>query len=415
MIGIIGGGPAGLSLAKLLSENGVDNTVVFEAENRIGGKSFSFKAGAKIAEMGTSYASSSHVETNRWMQQMGISMSKLGDQKIDNEHFLKFVNVAPGPNIISQSIKYLRARGSLMKRLSAPNPTQETLQEAAQPVIYWLRSLNLPKIERLMYRGITGIGYGDLDRISTYQAIVWMDPGLFKTILTKNLKMPDTGWHDFWVRLSSDLDVRKSDKVVSVKRGPDGVEVTSSSGVYNFDQVVCAIPLDDFVPLTDASEEEISLANSVEWNQYSSAVVVVNNWFTDLHIQAYSKPMLPGAAPGQILASRYEGHEPDLGGHVYSVAQMSGDYSASELKEIILNDIKKHGGEPVSILQHRMWKYHAMYKNKAVEEGLLGKLVDIQGQNRTFYTGATFSYEAVSSITGFNNELAKKIVRQLAA
>ena len=42
---IIGGGPAGTSMAMYLEKNGYDNYVIYEKSDRVGGKAFSPKMG----------------------------------------------------------------------------------------------------------------------------------------------------------------------------------------------------------------------------------------------------------------------------------------------------------------------------------------------------------------------------------
>lgn len=46
---IIGGGPAGTSMAMYLEKNGYDNYVIYEKSNRVGGKAFSPKMKVKNA------------------------------------------------------------------------------------------------------------------------------------------------------------------------------------------------------------------------------------------------------------------------------------------------------------------------------------------------------------------------------
>ncbi|MFR0974757.1 MAG: NAD(P)-binding protein [Acutalibacteraceae bacterium] len=47
---IIGGGPAGTSMAMYLEKNGYDNYVIYEKSNRVGGKAFSPKMKVKNAQ-----------------------------------------------------------------------------------------------------------------------------------------------------------------------------------------------------------------------------------------------------------------------------------------------------------------------------------------------------------------------------
>ena len=61
------------------------------------------------------------------------------------------------------------------------------------------------------------------------------------------------------------------------------------------------------------------------------------------------------------------------------------------------------------------WRYFPRYRPDAIREGLVDWMEDIQGVNRTWFTGSTFSHEAVSSVANFNAKLVKRMLPQLAA
>lgn len=406
---IIGGGPAGLSLARLLKEQGFTNIEVLEALPQVGGKSFTVYHGKTVVEMGTCYATFSHKVTNRWMREMGIKMSGLKKQTFEGDRFTRYVRKGPGPNLFLQLYRYWTDKAKLQKALALETPPEWALEQAAMPIQDWLAERNLGKIERFMHRSTTNIAYGFVDEIPTVQALNWNDMALLWTGILKQLKMPDIGWARFWTRIADDLNVRVNARVTSIDRtGPEITVTTEDGQTKTYDQIVCAIPVDDFMKLTAPTEDESYVANSVFWNGYTTTLFAAENWFTDTDVESYLASVIPGAERGQLLSARLDGYEADLGGHLYLSGQLSGDYDSDELKEILRKDISDKGGNVTNIILQKMWKYHALYQSDAIREGLLTRLKTMQGgDSRTWYTGATFSYEAVSHIVNFNVQLAQ--------
>jgi len=409
-IGIIGGGPAGLSIAKLLNDTGTYKPVVFEALGEVGGKSYSYRHGSNIVEMGTCYATFSHKITNRWMKSMRMPMGFLGEQRFDGADFMDFVKSGYGPSLPKQVMTYWTAKRRLEKALARTRPEQSALDEAALPIQTWLKERNLGKIEKFMLRSTTNIAYGFIDETPTVQALRWNDMKLIITGILKQLKMPLEGWTEFWRRVSLEFDIRLNQRIAHVDRTANGVTLTTANGLTEtFDEIVCAIPLDEFAKITEPTEDEKYVASSVIWNGYTTTLVAVDNWFNDVHVEAYLDSVLPGAARGQLLSARYEGGGDDFGGDLYLTGQLSGDYTGPELQELLRTDITKYGGTVKNIILQKLWKYNAQYKPEAIRDGLMTRLETMQGAQRTWYTGAIYSHEAVSHIVNFNAELVRKM------
>lgn len=415
-IGIIGGGPAGLSIARLLKEKGFVNTVVFEALPQVGGKSYSVQQGDTIVEMGTCYATFSHKVTNRWMREYKMEMSGLGDQRFDGADFMDYINAGSGPMLPMQVFKYRNAKAKLEKAMRQPSPPEWALAQAAMPIRDWLQERGLGKIEHFFHRSTTNIAYGFVDEVPTIQALCWNDMELIWSGLLKQLRMPVEGWAEFWNKVASDLDVRLNTPVQQIERtGSYSILTTDDGKRHEFDQLICAIPVDDFSKLTEPTENEVFVNDSIIWNGYTTTLFAAENWFKDVHVEAYKNAVIPGAKLGQLLSARHDGYEADFGGDLYLSGQLSGDYSSDELKELLKEDVARKGGNVTNIILQKMWKYHARYNLDAVKSGLLNRLTSMQGELGTWYTGATFSYEAVSHITSFNVKLAQKMQSKILA
>ena len=409
-IAIVGGGPAGLSLAYMLKEKALANITVFESLPQVGGKSYTVQVGDNLVEMGTCYATFSHHVTNRWMRELNMPMKTLGEQRFEGANFMDYIRAGSGPNLAQQMLRYYKAKLRLERALSQRPIPQWAIEEAASPILDWLRHRDLGKIEHFMHRSTTNIAYGFVDRVSTLQALRWNDLNLIWTGLLKQLKMPVEGWAEFWRRIAEQLDVRVSTPIINIDRSGSRHKLTTAAGEeHHFDMVICAIPVDEFSKLTEPTQNEATVRDSVEWNGYTTTLFSATNWFTDVQVEAYKRAVVPGAKLGQLLSVRHDGHNVQLGGHLYLSGQLSGEFTSQELKELLTYHVAQRGAKITNIILQKMWKYHAQYKQEAIRNGLITRLEAMQGEQNTWYTGATFSHEAVSHIVNFNVQLAQKI------
>jgi len=410
-LAIIGGGPAGLSLAKILESESAVTATVFEADGRPGGKSLTIRPGRAPIEMGTCYLTASHRRVLRWMKEMGTPLRPLGEQVFDGADVIRYIRKGSGPAMPVQVLTYLRERGALLRRLEWPSPPQSTLDEAAMPIREWLERRGLGKMVRLMQRAVTTLGYGYLERIPTMHALRWVDRELIVSGMLKQLKMPTTGWTDFWSGLSEDFDLRLNARVDAISRGRNHVTIHSGGTSERFDAVACAMPVDEFTRLLDgASELERDISDAVVWGRLAITLIAAEGWFCDHPVEAWSDALVPQSRAGRLLSARFEGYEPELGGHLYITGQYGNALEPDELVETLHGEIAAFGARITNVIMHRTWKYMATYAPHAIRSGLVAKMRAVQGRNMTFYTGAAFSHEAVSNIVEFNAQLARNIV-----
>ncbi|MFN4025531.1 MAG: FAD-dependent oxidoreductase [Hyphomonas sp.] len=414
-LAIIGAGPGGLTLAQYLRQTGFDQATLIERDSRVGGKSDSLDLGDLIAEMGTCYATGGYKDVLAWMRRQGRPFRMLRRTTVDGAGVRDYVNNAPGPSVAQQVAAYLLKRHSLLARLKKNPDDPRALAEASMSAEAWLTENRLPKIMRLMYRAVTALGYGYLNDVSIYQAMLWVDRHAIISGATGKLFMPSQGWSNFWEILARDFDVRLSEQITRIERGAgeslihfaDGRQLVAGA-------VACTIPVDDWARLvTDPSGDEKAVAGAVTWKGYATSLIVVENWFTDEDIRSFSKAFLPGSYPGQLISARHEGHSPDFGGHLYVAGQIPGDYTPQELRVFLERDLVDQGARLVNVVNARIWRYFPHLDRKAIETGLLGTMQSMQGAGRTWYSGASFSHESVANISSFNKALAPRLLASL--
>jgi len=415
-IAIIGGGPAGLSLARFLSSSSRLNVTVFEAEPQVGGKSWTFQHGDIACEMGTCYATRGDGHARAWFKELGIKTRKLGSSSVDGVEYFKWAKQGPGAPLPIEVLRYLQEANKLRRAVDKDPHNLTVLRQAAMPVLDWLRERKFTRMERLHYRAVTNMGYGCLDETPTIQAIGWVDWALISSGRLNDFLMPEIGWGNFWARLADKhLNVLTSMRVERVHRHDHGVSLWANGLAFEFDKVVCAIPVDDFAAMTDtATANETYVNGAITWNAYSTTLMAVSDWFTEESVRSFEGGIMLDARAGKLMSARLEAQSDELGGKLYVLNQLCGAYSEKELVEIAEEDIRNDGGTPVRAILNKRWKYFARYSAAAIEDGLLTRLPAMQGERNTYYTGATFSHEAVSKITRFNEGLAKRIVSDVA-
>jgi len=403
---ILGGGPAGLTMARMLKDRGVKNVTILEATEKVGGKCLSSEVGDHVVEFGTCYAIWSHRYILKQMKKLGIRRNYLKAQRIDDQELLDYIKAGSGPPFVAQVVKYAWLRWRLIARANKGDPSVNAI--LSLPTSVWLQSQNLGKIENLMHRVVTSIGYGYLDRVPLVHAMRWVDIDMLITGLIKFTVMPEGGWQHFWNQFSESLDVHLRQKAARVKRLQDGVEILTEDGTaYQADYLINTIPLDEFSKLADVTDAEAKVTDAIHWAGYTTTLVSVASWPHTAPVNSWSDTCANDAKDGQLLFSRYECDD-ENNRVLFSVGQSSAAYSPDELSELAVFSAQERGAVDPRIVQQVIWKYMPTYTSVGIREGLLQTMIEMQGEQRTYHTGSSFSHEAVSTISAFNSRLLAK-------
>lgn len=409
----MGAGPAGLTAASMLSVYEHIVPVVLEADTRIGGKSLSMRQGPLVSELGTAYLTKAHRYTDGLMKQMGFEQYRLGRQMYDGRDFVDYMKAGPGAPLGFQAVKFAVLRALFMRKAEALDADEKTRAEAARPVGEWLERHKLPKMVRFMHRSLSAMGYGYVETTPTLQALRWCDHDLILTGIANSLFLPCDGWSAFWEALAADMDVRMDTRIQHIARFPDRVEVQTDAGTETYDALINTIPPDAFMALVEPTDAETFVSSSIEWQSYSSAIIAAENWFTEWVTEGYSESATAEDRYGRLVAARVDGEDPELGGHIYITGQVPGPYSDDELKELLRNEVEKRGGRVINIILQKRWKYFPQYKRAAIEEGLVARMKRMQGEQRTWHSGAAFSHESVANVEKHNQVMIPAMVAAL--
>lgn len=408
-IAIVGAGPAGLSAAHFLQAQGI-RAVVYEADERIGGKSFSILNGDNMNEMGTCYTTRSHTMIKGWMKANDISLKRLGEARFDGQSVYDYVKQGPGAPLPLQVTRFIRKAGALRKAIRARPDDPKVMREASLSTIEWVRALNIPKIELAMHRIQTTQGYGYVDEATIGQTVQWCDLQYLLSGVLNDLHMPEQGWTTFWERFSRPLDVRLATPVIGIDRSDPKPVIHTRDTEEAFDAVISTIPMQLFTAIADASSLEQRVADSIDWKNYTTTLITSNDWFTGHQVIGFSRASKDSSLRGAILGGRAEGESSDLGGRLYVTGQFSDGLNSGELREILFADAALLGFTINSIVLQKTWQYFPQYRPEAVASGLFGDLRRVQGHNNTWFSGSTFSHELVSSVVSRSETVVRDML-----
>lgn len=412
-VGIVGAGPAGLSAARMIEETGRARAIVFERSDRVGGKSYSTPRFGVVHDLGTCYSTLAHAETNRWMRELGIRQKPIGRQEIDGLALPRFVSGGRMLATVGEAARFTQAWRRQMRAFDTQMDDADVRAAAAAPVADWLARHRLPAIGRFMLRGLTNMGYGFLDTTPTVQALRWCTPTLLASGSLSQIKAPTGGWQAFWERLSQSLDVRLEQPVTGMARDGKRIEIATPTGAHKVDALVIAAPLDE-LPV-ELSDNERRVAGAVRWDAYVTTLANVSGWFAGDEVVAFEAALRPGAPRGALLSARPAGKRPRKpgGARLYICGQYGGGHTPDALVDMLAADLSARGAHLDHVAVQKIWKYNPVYAPEAIREGLLGLMQTMQGENRTWYSGAAFSFESVSNIVTHNRALAPRIVEAL--
>lgn len=434
-IGIVGAGPGGLSLARLLTDRGYADVTVIERADRVGGKSLTVVHQGLAHEMGTCYVTLGYLIVRRWMEEAGIGVFDIEKHIIrtSDGRVLQFKDYVEGPlgllGAAPQAARYSAAwlRFHEWDLHGCPDDGEGTRgglmrEEVAQPFGAWLDARELDVIGRMALRSMAILGYGALDRVPTLYALRWNVPSLLATGALGGLAEPVAGFEPLWRSIADKLDVRLGQTIQKVERSGDGFLVHTDVEDHQFDHLVITCQLDDAAPWYPFSPEERAGfgVDVVGTHEYLSTLVEAKGWFRDVDTWCAEDRARDSAATaqGRLMVARRTGDKSPVAKarsatrpDVY-VCYRYGDPARTDDEQIatLRADIEAEGAALTEVIRHCRWKYAPQLSAEAIRSGAASRMERQQGRGNLWISGATASHESVDNIVDYNQRLVERMV-----
>ncbi len=406
-IAIIGAGPAGVTLANELCNQGYKNISLIDKAPDVGGQSTTLFINGHKSELATCYLSIGYRSTRQLIKSVGFTIKKLPQATLINEQGKKIPKPKPP---LKSIIKYL-LKWYVWKRhgqITSPNDAQDAL-----PFNQWLKKNNSNELvnDFTFTAGLTAQLYGPVDKITAYNGLQWMTPSLFlsgKFDLTYEIK---EGFQCLWRAIVKKNNIKTilNTEVSKVAGSEKGAQVTvvkdGEVTELAFDTVVVSTPLNNtHTPLSSLFSGKLNF----DYTYAYSAIWKGDNWPAHVESRAYLPACMTGEM-NKLLSARKDGM---IEGK--STGQLAGyvtkNIKKDDVSDIFIKDFENTlGVTNLEIVEDRLWEYNIRYSQSQILEGIPEKINNAQGENNIWYTGGALSHWNVESIINFNKALAKRM------
>jgi phytoene dehydrogenase-like protein len=415
-VAVVGAGPSGLTAADTLKKLGYEHVTVFEKNNRVGGKVYSFKSGSNVSELGAVFASPDYTLTLGLADKYGIPYEAYNtNQAILDEN---------GKKVTTE--EFLTSRYSTLELLGATakyagvlalfsgiqrNGLAYQLPDLQMPFDKFAAKYGITPIAELIRSVMIGFGYGYYE---TAPAAYYMKllPWLVKLGGPKGLQQAQyytfpTGYQSIWEAVAKGLDVRLNSEVTSItRRSPltgSAVQIAVNGGAKeDFDVVIISAPLNKVSKFMALSSAEQELFSQVESERYFVSLFGATGLTPSEVLFFHGNARPSGINHINVWANR-DATTPFVG---YQIAEW-GPSNAS-IGAILADDVAGQGGTFRGLLLQQEWDYFPHVAQSAMQSGFYERIEARQGNQNTFYVGGTLSFETVEHSARYAEELVKK-------
>jgi phytoene dehydrogenase-like protein len=420
-VAVVGAGAAGLTAARTLTGLGHD-VVVFEKENRVGGKVFSIPVGDKALEFGAvlvteddypitlGYADEFDLPTVPAPAEFTI-LDESGNSIAISEFLSERYTAA---EIAAAQANYAAVLHRFARFIEAPGLVSLP-DDLSVPFAEFAKRFGIEVIEDWMKALLSGFGYSYSETVPAAYYVK------FLPFLVNNgpsgLEGPSGrifpgGFQSVFDALASTLDVRLNSTVTHVRRPPAWCKAckvrltVNGIAAHSFDAVVIATPLNVVPRFLDVTPFERWLFTRMQSVRYV-VTLFVGLGFDDPEVLF----VLENAHPDRInhvgaLAAPYDFGSLTLG-NAYQVVDR--DVTPRTVQEVLAEDMWAYGRRYLAALYQQEWTNYMPHVSPAfLELGFYDVVDRMQGHRATYFVGSSLTFESVEHAA----RQARGVVRQ---
>lgn len=424
-IAIIGAGPAGISLAHLLSESGytASNIDIYDARDRIGGQSLTLHLYRDAGlDMGTIFSHFGYNRIHRLMKKMGIHRIPYPTNNVfiffdhnGNQKILKFIpselihNLSYPFHLTYYWVKWML--GFLSRKEEAERFSNFLIRKHLKA------DENNPFYTRPVLSAIGDEGqlYGPSPTLTLRNALSWQTPAIFISEALRKVCRIKEGYQVFWERLlnSQPYNIILNTKITHcIPQDSQTVLLLPIQKKYRHVFVTTPLdqietPLSSFLDLPFNDSYILSTLIKIPrgiWGYEVETIYTFNHPFFKTITSVSSYPMLSNI-------ERDENENFDTLWFLSRITErdhISDSLIASRLDE--LSQLVNIPREKMEVVHSVIWRYNIHYSEKQLLNDLPSKIDDMQGKDGIWYSGGTLSHWNVASIHDFNICLMRRFL-----
>ncbi len=436
---VIGAGPGGLAMARLLQQRGASVTVL-EKRDRAGGMCHSVEHDGDWFDIGANYVTKDYREVRALAKELGLGF--VSDKAFQHQQSL---NTATGEMVDAQKVinsghsmlafgvsalRYFWYQFRYRKVIAAPGYAGVADDDDLMTYFDdWLVAHKMAPLQKLFMIPITAMGFGTLSEVPTPHALRYVNASRFWSMMKTGLKIPQRwpkrfrrGFGNVWQEVADQLDTEYETETLAVDRSGERVRVTSSrNGVEqtrSFDRLVLGLPPSAALEFLDASpfEKELYSDQVIRFNHYVVATATVTDfkpWVVNTMQPADHDSGAWPNADGQpyIFGKQWKKNELNL-----YYAPIDYDVTADEVRnrmEAVSALASKHDPET----KFGEWKNYADWPRYFPRvslgdmssfqggAGWYDQVEQLQGENKTYVCHGILSFELVELVMRYARHL----------
>jgi len=449
---IIGGGPAGVSAAMYLEKKGYKNYVIYEKDNRVGGKCWSpilpVEEGSndkRTIEMGAimgakTYWAVHEAEEFGGTTHDGPKMGRIYMDKDGKEIFpfdpKKDTNLKKIISLLKlkKAVKRLAHlmvtkyagydvnghRGVAEGRYEGLSKVEENHLQTVSGVNKNLKDLALPFTEfckinhvepvmRIWIAPFTSFGYGYFDEMAAGYVMKYLDVPTTVEFINMRLWTWKDGTQSIWEGVNNHLanKTNLNSEVTKVVRKDGKVYITVNGKEEIFDKLIVTTPLDWFTKIADASDEEKDLFGKIIHEKYVSVANRIEKGKSP-EVSAYLFDNMVPERLGHLMVYYHRWYDiKDQVITTYALRNHQGseDVSYEYTRKTTLEDMAKCGC-PVTKVEIEEESYYCPHVScEDYKAGWYDKVDAIQGKNNTYYGGEVLGFGDMEETTEVSRDL----------
>lgn len=428
-IAVIGAGPSGLVAALELQENGYKNITVFEKEDSVGGKVKTLEVDGFKIELGAILTTANYKTINKLAKKFDIDIEVFDSAmmvRTKNDETIPYKGYT-GHGFFSSS---LGAFNFLWTKFFNKEVSQAGIgfvknEKVFMPMRDFAEEYNFEAVLPPFELALVGCGYGYMSEVPAIYPLKLMNvmymaglkgfvksriPLVNRNLKLNNIKRVSVGFQNLWRKVSKQLNVRLSTPVLNVKRvtkeSETKIYIKTKSGIEEFDKLIISTNPYNTSKFLDLTPEEEILFSRVQTYNYNITVFRSNELKRQETV--FFEENLSKDKIGHILA--YTNYYADSNLFVAYQQAPNWETTKEELFDWLKGDLSRLGVEisTEDIITQKSWSYFPHYKEEDLRAGYGERLEMLQGENSTFYTGATMSFETTESVSRYSQELIRR-------
>ncbi len=447
---IIGGGPAGTSMAMYLQKNGYHNYVIYEKSDHVGGKAFSPLMKVKnkngewedrTIEMGAVMGCETYFAVHECEEFGGVS-------HLDGPAMGRSFRNTDGTPLKSSKLallkKYMKMkklnkllhkkyygydvnghRGVAEGRYEGPCPSpemklahiegkNENLKDLSMPFSEFLKKNHCEDAELVWKGPFTSFGYGYFDEIPAAYVVKYLDAFTVQQFLsTGKLWTWKNGTQSIWEGVNKHLEhpAILNSEVKKVERKDGKVYVTVNDNEPEvFDKLIICTPLEMFSQYGDPTAEEKELFSKIVHKEYfTMAVRTPEEKSPDISYYFFSN-MTPETM-GHLMVFYHRW--PDAGAQplvTFTLRNHEGmeDVPFEKAKETTLADMGIAGLPVEKTERIDDWYYFPHVSSKDYADGWYDKVEALQGEQNTYFAGEVMAFGDMEETVEYSRDLVRR-------